>query len=119
MRGKSIAEIAAFQWCSSNEAIISALTKLEADRVLLTDYEGLVRDPAGSLADIAASLGFVDHEAKPTTDRPAFSRTTVSKPGADKWKRHRAALEPLSPILLQTQENIEAFCENLHKGSAL
>lgn len=118
MRGKSIAEIAAFQWCNSNEAIIGALTKLEAGRVLLTNYESLVRNPTATLAKIDAALGLADRAADAPTDELALSRTTVSKPSPGKWKRHAAALEALSPVLLQTQENIEAFCDTLDNGSA-
>ena len=116
LRGKSIAEIAAFQWCSSNDAIVDALTTLETSLVKLADYSSLIQDPGAVLADISSSLGLEEQLGQSLKGDLALSRTTVSKPRADKWRRHQAEIEPLLPMLSRTQDAIDVFCDTVLKA---
>ena len=110
MSGKSIAEIAAFQWSASNVAIMDGLSALGADRFTTLDYSSLTRDPAAALTHLNQVLGFEFTAPAIQPGTLPLSRTTVSAPNPEKWRRHEAEIEALWPALSQTQTEIEAFC---------
>jgi hypothetical protein len=102
MIGKSLAEIAAFQWSQSNRILADELRSLPRDRWKVISYEDLVHDPAAVQMQLCQ---FIDPAIQPTpigAGMLPLSRTTLSPPHPDKWKKHRAEIEALMPSLQST-----------------
>lgn len=95
MIGRSLAEIAAFQWRAANDAIIDALAALPDDRYVVLGYEELIDDPNGAVQRIC---DFADIEMTIRPARPLpLSRTSLTPPRPDKWREHEATIEALRP----------------------
>ncbi len=110
MRGKSIAQIAAFQWSVSNRIIIRELETLPAERWTAVSYAALVADPQNALSNICRFAGIDSRNLNVSKDKLPLSRTTISPPHADKWKKHEREIEALWPELSDTLDQIEGFC---------
>lgn len=102
--GRSLFDIAAFQWAASNEAI---LNNLPADRSLVISYESFVAAPAETIAKVCSLAGV----GKPASlDAPLpLSRTTISPPAIDKWRRFEDKITAVESIFETTAERIQVF----------
>lgn len=99
MKGKTLPEIAAFQWSQSNRIVLDELQSLPRDRWTAVSYEALVDDPGAAQVQLCR---FIDPEMQPVPvdgRTLPLSRTTLSPPHPDKWKKHRADIEALLPSL--------------------
>jgi hypothetical protein len=99
MIGKSLVEIAAFQWSASNSIILDNLAKLPAERWTVASYDELVADPAGVRERLCR---FVSPDLRCDTAPLAalhLSRTTLSPPHPDKWKKYQQEIAALWPKL--------------------
>ena len=79
LRGKSLFEIAAFQWACSNAKILDDLAGVEAGSRMAMSYEQLLDDAPGVIGRVAGLAGLATDQAV-RGDLP-LSRTTVSPPG--------------------------------------
>jgi len=99
MIGRSLVEIAAFQWSASNSIMLDHLAELPAERWTVVSYESLVRDPAGVREQLCR---FVSPDLRcdrtPVGALP-LSRTTLSPPHPDKWQKYQEELAALWPRL--------------------
>lgn len=110
LRGRPLAEIAAFQWRAANEAVLRSLAALPPARWMAMRYEALVRDPAAELRRVAAFLG-IDGADLPSPPVPLpLSPTALSPPDPGKWRRHADALGPLLPALEAVAARIDEAC---------
>lgn len=93
LRGKSLAEIAAFQWASGNRVILDELARLPESRCRRIRYSSFVEDAPAVLSALSDYLGL----DAPPEERPAgplpLSRTTLTAPQPGKWRQHEAAIE--------------------------
>jgi LPS sulfotransferase NodH len=102
LAGRSLVEIAAYQWHTTEAIIAADLGELPAAAKLDVRYEDLVRAPGAALRTICEHLGLhLDERADAALAAPlAHTRVTVSAPAPDKWRRHEdelaAALAGLS-----------------------
>ncbi len=89
-KGKSIAEIAAFQWRSANQAILDDLAKLPHKRWTTLNYASLTQASETEIQKLCAFAGinFDDHLKQLVSKKLPLSASTVSEPRPDKWKRH-------------------------------
>lgn len=110
MRGKSLAEIAAFQWSASNRIIMEALSSLPVERWTSVTYEALVADPQSALTGICQFANIEADQVQVHSGELPLSRTTISRPATDKWKVHETEIEALMPSLADTLQRIETFC---------
>jgi hypothetical protein len=108
MIGKPLAEIAAFQWATANEIVLEDLSRLERDRWLPVSYADLVTDPQAVLQNICAFRGIAPSAAKHNEAELPLSRTTLTPPDPDKWRRHEEAINALLPTLERTERAIAA-----------
>lgn len=111
LKNKPLAEIAAFQWRASNQAIIDGLAEVPRSCWTSIDYSALVEDPAKALGGIKTALELASEIPDFTSQNLPFSRTTVSPPHPDKWKRHKAEIDALWPMLSETEAQIISFCQ--------
>ena len=111
MRGKSLAEIAAFQWSASNRIIIDELASLPVTRWTSVTYEALVADPQSVLTGICQFAKLDPGQLQVRSGALPLSRTTISPPSADKWKKYETEIEALMSSLSVTTGQIEEFCD--------
>jgi len=110
MRRKSIAEIAAFQWSESNRAIITGLNEVPRERWMSLDYRSFLETPTNALRNIVQFLRLDTEIDNLDASTIPLSRTTVSPPSPDKWRRYETEIEALWPTLSEIQNEIDAFC---------
>ena len=104
MRGRSIPEIAAWQWARTNERIMDDLARFPNSDWTHVSYESLLADPIGEFPKLC---NFMDIPYGPRMQAIAqqalpHSRYTLTAPHQDKWKRHekdiRAVAESYSGV---------------------
>jgi hypothetical protein len=111
LNGLPLAEVAAHQWRSANQAIIEDLSRLPRDRWRSLEYSTLIADPAVTVARAAAFMGLPEApalQAELAAGLP-LSRYTLSAPSRDKWKRHEQAVTPMLPGLQAVAAKIAAL----------
>lgn len=121
LKGKSIAEIAAFQWVAANKTILSDLEKLNTITWCLCDYRNLIDDTERTVTSIAAFAG-VEYEgslrARACKSLPP-SKTIITAPKRDKWKRHSEVLKPLAnkytPMLEKLKQLTSTHSTNIQQ----
>lgn len=98
---RSLVEIAAYQWHTTEALIHADLAELPASATLRVEYEDLVRSPRATLQAICERFELrLDERADAALSRPlAHTRVTISAPSPDKWRRHEAELAALLPGL--------------------
>jgi hypothetical protein len=101
LAGRSLVEIAAFQWQVTNTIIEEDLRAVPASSSCKVDYDDLVRRPGEVLRRIAALAGFDwDHEVEAAVSAALpLSRVTLSPPAPHKWWRHEHELAAVLPRL--------------------
>lgn len=107
MVGRSIAEIAAFQWVASNDAIISNLQSLPPERFRALSYQELITDPAAVLDRMCRFAGVPRGSVAEVT--LPMSRTSLSPPHADKWRAHEQPIAECQPLIEPAWRRIKAF----------
>lgn len=110
MKGKSLAEIAAFQWSAANAIIVEQLSALAPERWTAVSFESLLGRPPETLRRLAAFAGVEigEDELNPVT--LPVSGTALTPPHPGKWRKHEQAIRPLLPALGKVSARIEALC---------
>lgn len=105
LNGKSLAEIAAFQWGSANVAIIRNIERFGRDRWTPIRYLDLIDDSINTILRISDFLGipFSGALLERVVAPLPLSGTTISAPSAEKWRRNyrqdiEAAYEQYAPL---------------------
>ena len=107
MIGKSLLEIAAFQWEASNRIILDQLARLPRERWTAVSYRELIDDPSSVRASLCRFVN-PDLQSGPVQpDSLPLSRTTLTPPHPDKWKKYEQELAPLLPKLDALSRRIE------------
>jgi hypothetical protein len=109
LKGKALADIAAFQWTVGNRIILEELQRLPAERWMTTSYEQLTSEPSVTLRDIAGFAGLLLPDLAPGTQSLPLSRTTLTPPHPDKWRRHSEAIDRVSDEWRPIAERIAAL----------
>lgn len=103
---RPIEEICAWSWQQHVEAIVR-FTEAGSARVLTIRYEDLVGDTRRTIAEIAerAALRFPEAGAA-ALDHAPLSRTTVSTPDPEKWRRNQERIDRILPMIETTVAKI-------------
>jgi hypothetical protein len=108
LKGMPLPEIVAHQWVITTNVLLDDLEQLDPQRVHVIDYSALVASPRAQMEQLASGLGL-------TWDRPLtslrLSKTTVSAPDPDKWRRIEPAIEAIWPIVEQADARATKFLE--------
>lgn len=99
--GRSLFDIAAFQWAASNDAILDALP---AERSCMVSYESLVEDPQASIASVCEFAGVL--APNNIAAQLPLSRTTISRPASDKWRRYEKEIAAVESLYAPTAQRI-------------
>lgn len=107
MVGRGIADIAAFQWAASNDAIISSLRSLPPRRFHVLSYQDLVTHPLAMIEQLCRFVGVPagDAAAAPLP----LSRTSLSPPHADKWRANEQSIAKCRPLIEPAWRRIQDF----------
>ena len=109
MVGKPLAEIAAFQWSAANGIVLDEFERLDADRWTSVSYEQLLQDPTATLTALAGFAGLSGPAGDVSGESMPLSRTTLSPPHPEKWKRHEADIERIRVTWEPVAERIAAL----------
>lgn len=104
---KPLHEIVAHQWAITTSLLLDDLEGRPPERVQAVDYGTFLSDPQAAMERLAPALG-LSWDRQLGTQLP-LSKTTVSHPRPDKWKRIAPAIEAAWPIIEQTDERARAF----------
>jgi hypothetical protein len=112
LNGKSIAEIAFFQWKESNKEIINNLKKFQPNDWISLDYNSFITNPNQSITKLTKFISHdITHEDGQFTSLP-LSKTVVEKPSKNKWEKHKVAMQPFIQDMEEEYKRIQAFCKN-------
>jgi LPS sulfotransferase NodH len=111
MNGKSLAEIAAWQWSETNARILDDLKILAPERYTVVQYADLVQEPAGTIARVCEFLGMaVDADIARRLSEPLpQARYTLTAPAADKWRSNEAEIEAVLPSVQATWDRLRSL----------
>lgn len=99
--GKTLEEVCAFQWVSSNKAALESLKIIPEIRKFSLSYEELTKDTPSTLKkicdfiEIPYSKGIKRFAEKP----PVVSTSKSDKPRIDKWKKNEELLKNIYPMI--------------------
>lgn len=112
MNGKTLAEIAYFQWKQSNQKIINSLKQMPNSRWSALDYADFIKDPYSEISNLIKLFSIGATASQSDYQKMALSKTTTSTPAIDKWKRHQEQISPLIPDMKEQYQAIQEFCKN-------
>lgn len=101
LKGKSLEEIAAFQWREANQYILNDLAKLPRERWSTISYRQLVTAPGVEIQRLCSFIGtdFDAHLEAFTNGTLPLSRYTQTPPAAGKWKKNEPEIRRLMTSL--------------------
>jgi hypothetical protein len=104
--GKTLFEIATFQWTACTEKLLDDLREIDDSRCAAVRYEDLVADPGPTVQRLARFAG-LDYSAPSANSRSLpLSRTTLSPPHPDKWRRWEREIEALAGSINDTERRV-------------
>lgn len=115
MNGKSLAEIAAFQWKQCNDIVLDNLASLPRTHWTAVDYNQLLEDPATVISRL---LGFCTNNRCTTSTGPdhitdlPLSKTTITPPAPDKWRKRESEILPLVESMSETTTRLKVITEH-------
>ncbi|HEV2043297.1 MAG TPA: sulfotransferase [Sphingomicrobium sp.] len=107
LNGLPLFEVIARQWATAMDILLDDLAALPASRVVALDHDAFLADPPGTVDRLTKRLGLGWDEPL-GVDLP-LSKTTVSKPSAEKWRRHQEAIESVWPIVQAIDIRAKSF----------
>jgi len=107
LAGKPLEEIVAGQWATTTQCLIDDLARLPSECVCAISYEEFVASPQALMERLCARLG-LGWDRTLSAMLPV-SRTTVSAPGSEKWRRHEATIETVWPLVEEADARAAAF----------
>lgn len=107
--GKSLQEVAAFQWMSSNNHIINDLKEIPSDRWTTISYKELVDKPDEHVKRLC-DFCKIDYDEKLhdiLASELTLSRYTQTKPDPNKWKKNEHEINSIIPLISDTTKEID------------
>jgi hypothetical protein len=112
MRGRSLAEIASFQWQGINRQIMEDLAQMDADRWIAVDYDQLTQDTPAQIRRLCSFVGIeFDSVMARRLSQGALpsSRYTVTAPMREKWRSNEQALLTVAESAENTWREIVSY----------
>jgi len=109
LNGMSLAQIVAHQWAITTETLLDDLEKIDSGRVQVVEYGTLLASPQAEAQRLAHGAGLEwDRYLGQTLP---LSKTTVSRPDKDKWRRLEGAIQSVLPIVETADKRARRFIE--------
>jgi hypothetical protein len=109
--GQPLPVIVAHQWATTTNVLLDDLSKLAPGRVRAITNADFLASPQTVAEALARSLG-LDWDRRLETRLP-LSKTTVSQPRANKWRRLESEIETVMPLVADADERARSFVEQL------
>jgi hypothetical protein len=113
LRGKSLGEIAAFQWETTNRMALDDLTALPASQWLAVNYREFLAEPSQVVRRICdfAEIEF-DTALRQRVGAPLpLSKYTHTRPAPEKWRDNASLIEPAMNGLQATWARLRALSD--------
>lgn len=112
MQGKSIAEIATFQWKVCNQSIHQALITLPKNQYHVVNYQDFLDNTSAVVERICefAKIAYDDGLANFCNEPLPYSRYTLSKPEKNKWLKNKDQFAPYLSSLDTIVEGLNTQC---------
>lgn len=109
--GRSVMEIAAYQWQVANATILEDLSNLSQSEWSMVTYADLLREPKQTIHRIAqfSKLQWDERIEKCMSQSLPVSSMTLSTPSADKWRKNKLQLASILPSLEPVIKQVEAM----------
>lgn len=117
LRGFQLPQIVAHQWAITTEQLLNDLDQLSSDRIQAIDYSDLIAEPQTEIERLANALD-LKWDRQLSGDLP-LSKTTVSKPKADKWRRMEPMINSIWPIVEKADKRARSFLEKHRQRAAV
>jgi hypothetical protein len=99
--------VVAHQWATTTNILLDDLSKLSPERVTMVANADFLASPQAVAQALAGSLGLEWDRA--LGGQLPLSKTTVSQPRPDKWRRLEREIEAVMPIVAAADERARAF----------
>jgi hypothetical protein len=110
LSGKPLAEIVAAQWSTATRYLLDDLEQLPPERWCVAGYDALINDPQQEIERLAR---FLEIEWDRTLTAPLpLSRTTLTEPNREKWKRNADDLKTALPLVSAVAERARNLFAN-------
>ncbi len=111
MRGRSLAEVAAWQWAATNQKIMQDLSKLPQTDWTKVSYEDLIDAPAVTLQKLCQFAEVPFGPRMEIFGRQGFpqSRYTLTAPEKQKWLRHEKDICAAEAMFLSIEKKTNEF----------
>lgn len=107
LNGMKPREVIANQWAITTQTVLDDLEAIGPERVTVVDYSDFLADPQTTAKRLARANG-LNWDLELGTELP-MSKTTVSRPQYDKWRRLEKVIESVEPITGPAAERASAF----------
>jgi hypothetical protein len=110
LNGMQIPAAVAHQWAITTETMLDDLEKIDPSRVEVIDYSTFLASPQAEIERIAKGVGLSWDRSLGDT-LPA-SKTTVSAPDPEKWRRIAQVVEGVWPIVEKADRRAREFLKS-------
>jgi hypothetical protein len=105
--GQPLPAVVAHQWATTTKILLQDLQNLPRDRIRAIEYDAFLSEPNRIARALSESLG-LSWDREIGVDLP-LSKTTVSPPAPDKWRRFESDIEKVLPIVRDAEESARTF----------
>lgn len=109
LKDLSLPEIVARQWAITTDILLDDLEQLDENKIQAIDYGAFLASPQAEIERVAAGLGL--GWDRQLGDALPLSKTTVSRPDPQKWRRMEKEIQSVMPIVERADARARAFLE--------
>jgi uncharacterized protein (TIGR03032 family) len=110
LSGRPLAEIVASQWSAATRYLLDDLEQLSPDRWCVAGYDALIKEPQQEMQRLAQFLE-IEWDRQLTAPLP-LSRTTLTAPAEEKWRKNAADLDVALPLVEEVAQRARALFAN-------
>jgi len=107
LSGKPLPEIVAAQWSTATRYLLDDLEQLAPERWCISSYDALLENPQREMQRLSQFLG-IEWDRSLAAPLPA-SRTTLTPPDREKWKKNASELEVAMPLVREVADRSRAL----------
>jgi uncharacterized protein (TIGR03032 family) len=107
LSGKPLAEIVAAQWSAATRYLLDDLEQLPPDRWCIASYDALLENPQREMERLSRFLG-IEWDRVLASPLPP-SRTTLTAPDPDKWRKNAADLDVALPLVREVAQRARSL----------
>ena len=107
LNGQELPKIVATQWAVTTGLLLDDLAALPHEQVAALDHRRFLAAPQEAMRSVTARLG-LEWDRNLSGSLP-LSRTTLSRPAPEKWRRFEPVIETLWPIVEAVDARARAF----------